>query len=239
MYITPLKSYPEPMYPTREQAWELPELLRAMPRRWQGQAMVLAAALTCSVLAGCRAKAAPSPPGVAGGVMPPPLPMTTTRVAPVFGTDPAARGGIRGKVAMPAFLSEEDALFIIMDEAKKAGIALAPTSQALPGLPNPLPAATGKPAAPVTLAFDGSDAARNLAIEFLSQEDRDAWQQAGGGTATLRDAAKALREEISKAGAGGTYGVFYDATYPGEDAKAHLRGQVREFIAWLKAEGVI
>jgi hypothetical protein len=50
MQVTPLKSYPTPGYPTREAREALPALRAALPLRWQGNSRVLTAlALTCGL----------------------------------------------------------------------------------------------------------------------------------------------------------------------------------------------
>jgi hypothetical protein len=51
MQITPLKSYPAPAYPTHEARRSMPSLLARIPLRWQGNSRVLTAlALTCGLV---------------------------------------------------------------------------------------------------------------------------------------------------------------------------------------------
>ncbi len=235
----PLRRYVVPDFPTCGEIDAQPELLRALPRRWQGNAVLLTLTLTCVTLAGCRTQPRETEVRLSGTPAPPP-----SRVAPVFGSSaapgamPAPYATVKGKVAMPVFLSEDDALQIIADEAKTAGLTITPAGQRLT-LPNPIPVRAGT-AAPITLEVDGGDGAHAVMVEFVSREDYAAWQGPASTTPTLRDAAVALSGKLAAARSVGAYGIFYDAT--DDDAHAGrvaLRQQVRDFLMWLRAEGVI
>jgi hypothetical protein len=116
-----------------------------------------------------------------------------------------------------------------------------------------------------TLTLDGVDSAKKVAFEFVSQEDIEAWCAAPSGATVTSydfiDTAKALSDSLSKTSSGMTVAVFYDPGYTYNDevkkivnenqesttkqaklkdvVKNDLRQQVRDFMAWLKAEGIV
>jgi len=119
------------------------------------------------------------------------------------------------------------------------------------------------------LAIDGRDAKRKIGYEFVSEADFKAWEEPSGASTLydydVRQAATALREGLAERKAEGVYAVFYDPAIGYQDAEqqmknplaagearwkaipaqakimasGELRKQVRDFIAWLKAQGVI
>jgi hypothetical protein len=296
MQIKPVSSYGEPGYPIRPEVDARPEILRLLPKRWQGNAAVVAALTACIALATCGKSAAQDSP---------------SRVAPVF----IHGGGIGAfgcmSVSPPVFLSEDDARKVIVDEAKRAGISLAPDSKTVEGvqLPtlerravnagtrtdasgNKLHSFQTKPekvtnlhsfqAKPVKvtkarpIVLDGFDRKHNIAFEYVSSQDFNDWKMSERLSTVysydLRDAADKLRNAILQTESAGTYGVFYDPLVreacgvakpaggraefkaPCTDwqagrtnsraveldlAREQLRAQVKDFIKWLKAQGVI
>ena len=117
------------------------------------------------------------------------------------------------------------------------------------------------------LKVDGTDRKHNISYEFISTQDFMDWQGENLRCSTVThydtlSAAKLLNEGLSQAKLTDKYAVFYDPMsrppkieYPRDDknkidwkarkalteetAKEELRKQVRDFIKWLKAEGVI
>ncbi|MDO8586682.1 MAG: hypothetical protein Q7T82_06535 [Armatimonadota bacterium] len=119
------------------------------------------------------------------------------------------------------------------------------------------------------LDLDGTDRKRKISFEYVSSSDFDGWRNAhitGPSVYTydLVGTARMLRKGLSHAGPPGNYGVFYDpvrqpkgpprsvANYQAyqkdrglreadarKAAKDDLRKQVRGFIKWLKAQGVV
>ncbi len=109
--------------------------------------------------------------------------------------------------------------------------------------------------------LDGTEGNRDISFEYVSKTDFEAWKQLGQRVSTrttydMRGTAEVLREGIQKTGAKGVYGVFYDplARYRlkpdnkgsrdknpvvNTDSEKLLRAQVRDFLKWLRAEGVI
>jgi len=66
MEITPLKKYAVPEYPIRPEIDARPEILRLLPRRWQANSAVVAALTACLAMSGCgKSGAADAPSRVA------------------------------------------------------------------------------------------------------------------------------------------------------------------------------
>jgi hypothetical protein len=227
--LTPLKAYAAPDYPNRPEVDAHPELLRHLPRRWQGNAVLLA------VLAG--AGLATVGIGAAQAVEKAKI---VARLAPLFPIS-EGRPQLAGKVAAPVLLTEADARAIILDEAKKAGVSFVPDALAVERvrLPkNAVQARRNEEMAQIDLTLDGTDAKRKISYEFVSEADVKGWsaQQFSGCTWGTREAAVALRDGLAQKLPEGTTALFYDTGLGNAD---ELRLQVRDFIAWLKAEGVI
>ena len=272
MKLQPIRSYATPKLPTRDVVDEHPELLRLLPKRWQSNAVVVAALTTCLALANGRA--------YANGT-------ATTSVAPIF--EHGRGGGTYGCKAInpPVFLSEDEAQNVIVEEAKRAGIDFSkdgktiskvtmPTNTKLNRLSETPNGSSGRKAKTHTqvlpsIAMDGFDGKHNIAFEFVSDQDLRAWKTGVNEFGTVGDedligTARALVTGIRKAKPGGVYAVFYDpsigrgdaskragpahgsdweaeyarVTAVAEDmAREQLRAQVKDFIKWLKAQGVI
>jgi hypothetical protein len=227
MQVKPMKTYAAPTFPTRVEADVYPELLRQLPKRWQGNAVLLA------VLAG--AGLATLGVGAAQGAEKAKI---AARLAPIF-TSADDRPQIAGRVATPPVLTEAEARAIILDEAKKAGLAFAPDALAVDKVRLPQPGQTPGDAPKIDLTLDGADAKRKIQYEYVSQADTQAWAKVNPKVCSddTTSTATALREGLSQKLPEGTTVIFYDAG--GLDAQDGLRAQVRGFIAWLKAEGVI
>ena len=109
-----------------------------------------------------------------------------------------------------------------------------------------------------SLILDGTDRRRNISFEFVSTGDFRKWDFDYYRSRTTVDAidvrytAEALRHSLTKTDDTGVVGVFYDPVHyiryfepkqTEQDARQasieDLKKQVRDFIAWLKAEGII
>jgi hypothetical protein len=114
-----------------------------------------------------------------------------------------------------------------------------------------------------SLILDGTDSQKNISFEFVSNKDVGTWDISEHtfistvSIISIEPAAEVLQKGLSKTAAGQTIGVFYDpisyfafgksASFPvsgnKEAAKKNsireLQEQVRDFIAWLKAQGII
>ncbi len=264
--ITPVERYTTPRFPTREVLDEHPELLKLVPKRWRGNAVVISAlAMACLVGSAGQSEAArKAKPGA-------------FQVAPVF--QHGEGRGAMGCVAVnpPIFLSEDEARQVINEEAKKAGITFADDAVILRDFPVPVtdpnaflhkPEERGPSTQLGRLALDGVDAKRNIAYEFVSEADFNEWTK-GGPVATVQEintigTAGVLKDSFATAKPAGSYAVFYDPATgysdaykrihqkdkpsPGWEAihaearavsREELRKQVQDFIKWLKAQGVL
>ncbi len=272
MRVAPVRSYARPGYPIRPEVDANPELLRLLPKRWQGNAAVVAALTACVAMSGCGKNGANAP----------------SRVAPVFvhGEGMAAFACIA--VNPPVFLSEDEARKVIVDEAKRSGIAFDSDGKtlqrmSLPSIPSTkqvkwkLVYQERKPHS-LSVRLDGYDARQRIAYEYVSGDDLEKWKSGirsnlriVGSYSDVKGTAKALRASMAKAKVAGTYAVFYDPLpdvadvdkgfgseteyqaasrdWSGKRAKLQamqkdvareqLRAQVKDFIKWLKAQGVI
>ena len=274
MNIKPVKRYAKPGIPKRDDVDRDPNLLRHVPKRWQGNQVVLSA-LTAALALGSVSQAS------AGKSKP-------SRIAPIFehGEGRAAFGGT-GQRSPTVFISELDARQIILEEARRAGLAFDLDRDTLRSIRRPVTdryafvirenegkgreAESGTETLKTPLGLDATDIRRKISFEYVSQEDFDQWEtKTHKTTCTLasidiRMAAQRLRKALIAAKPKGTYVVFYDpvVTAPvpkteetpssddrkdqwkageiqaGKLAREEIRKQVRDFVKWLKAQGVI
>jgi len=242
MKLDPVLCYPEPAYPTRQWVRVHPEILRRLPARWRNNPFVLAVlaavpALGCSTKGSGRSGEADGTGSSATGG---PIPTAVgkrdplAKVAPVFehGKGVASTGGVAATRIV--FISEDEAVRVVIDEAAKAGLELTPGGRTLDHIP--LPATNeygtfdsrqqepaGKGRAPVSrdgkLELDGTDAKHKVSFELVSKQDFDAWKVPGELASTLTTfdlvgTARVLREGIDRAAPAGFYAVFYDPLPP-------------------------
>jgi len=290
MDLKPITRYAAPRYPTNAYLIEHPELLRLVPERWRGNAVVLAALGAATILMTATRLDASHPAVKATG----------SHISPVFDH---GQGKIyySGAAMIPHFLTEEEAAKIVNDEVKQEGLHfIAPeklpypetsvklTSGAL--IPRTALEGDGNPSAWHSLkdsmeTLDGFDPACKIGYDFLSYHDYGRWgtYYNGGlsGHQDFEEAAERLRESLADASPMLSVGVFYSPvqnatgaeellrdsearasweTYRAEHARAFegdrlkifermlkeqwsaeycLRLQVRDFIQWLKAQGII
>jgi hypothetical protein len=236
-----------PKYPTKLEVQSDSSILeRSLPESWlRNSALSGAAALAISTIstgAGC----ATAPRRV--------TPPAHAIVAPIFehGSGFASAGCV--SVAPPGFLSEEEALKVIADEASKRGITLLRNYRPASGvslsrcdasrIPNDAPAAQNQPFVPELV-----DPERTLAVSYFSEEQA-CW--AGGefndSTASMRIDAARASSLVSTADAEPMYfATFYEPhEYRSTDAstnlkrnRALLREQVIDFLNWLQAQGAL
>jgi hypothetical protein len=262
MKITPLKRYRTPEYPIQELLKAHPELLRFVPKRWANTPLMLSAlSLVCMILAARDGSAADDK------LSPSNIPAVASHVAPIFhhGSGRGSFGCV--STAAPVFLTEDEARQVITEEAAKAGIHFEKSKTAIrverpvtdsgSGLSYDL--RTRKPKTrKSSLVLDGTDAMRNLSFEFVSNKDYDEWETevkvsvSSISSVNIEGAAEILQAGLTNAVKEGHVAVIYDPMYSGSyDKYGHneqaarkksldaLREQVRDFIAWLKAQGVI
>jgi hypothetical protein len=274
MKLTPVASYRPPRYPTHDYLLDHPELLRLVPRRWRGNRLVLAAlGATTILLTSCKAQE--SSTGTSG----------QRCVAPIFhhGDGRSSFGCVA--ISPPVFLTEDEALQVITDEAKSVGLHFEPIPQGVhSGIPN---TTVLTPNGNVT--FDAFEAVHRIGIEFIPAKEAADWDgrrdMGTAGELSTVAAAENFRNNLAAAKHPPVIGIFYDplpyysmrkladsalvadawqrescdylAAHPVNEPNPNkvnwrehqvmqrfqseylLRLQVRDFIAWLKAEGVI
>lgn len=267
MKIEPVRRYATPQLATREIVDENPDLLRLLPKRWQSNAAVVAAVAACVALSSCAASAAgkttgKAKPPVTSRIAPvfihgegigafgcevvnPPTFLSEDEARQVI-VEEAKRAGIKFE-----------------QTTKTLPNIQMPTTPREFGDKQPKRQMKAQ-----AIVLDGVDKKRNIAFEYVSEGDLVKWQgdPSDHPASTLISyniggAAKDLQAGLAKGKPVGTYAVFYDPVAlaklryaPGQDleeqriraegaaideARAELRAQVRDFIKWLKGQGVI
>jgi hypothetical protein len=250
MKVQPVSQCRKVRYPTRPALDQHPDTLQQLPSRWRANPVVIAALASLFTLSSANQQQA----------------TPKDKVAPLF-----VHGQGRGSfgcvvVNPPVFLSETEARAVILEEAKKAGIAFqSPKGKSRTISIELKDKATGKKLC--TVDADGIDRKRKIAFVFVSQDDADHGNLLNGSSVygyDLKQGAKALIAKMSKYQPETIVGTFYDPMMKRnrslgkaekvkdwkayfkkvrERAKAsdreELRKQVRDFVKWLKAQGVI
>ena len=302
MNIEPIKKYNIPKYPEKSVIIHNPAMLKAIPERWKdnisiGVALSSIIALT---LTGCgSSQAGTNGTSTENGNSSNTVSSIQAAVAPIF-----EHGGGRGSfgcvsVVAPSFLSEQEALQVIQEEAIKYGVTFEavksgegfkkgihelesvdiPETKLYFDVQNDSEVlkkygtiinSTKKG----NLTLDGYATDKKIGFEFVSIDDYEKWSgnQKGLSIVELYDVkntAKLLQKGISNKNGDSNIGVFYDpmpldevinsasekAKKEGktiemsdyhelrvkaiEMADEQLRLQVRDFLEWLKAQGVI
>jgi hypothetical protein len=236
-----------------------------MPAAWLSHREIAAAAgvFLAANVAGCGGERAAGLAGAETGARA----AAPALVAPIFlhGTgrfqnDPwlGLPGTTKGEAAPPTYVAEEDALAIIADGWNRAGLSITDGEVALDVAVHGhdmhfaydwvhqgwdiQPVDVTRP-----LIADLAEPQRRIYIEYLTEFD---YYHLGGETdgsmASFPDLARQLTEQVRRQAKGITFGVFYDPVIDGyaegkprARAEELLRLQVRDFVDWLKAQGVI
>ena len=216
--MNPLRYYPihrasRPAYPTKLAALADPALLRKhLPPAWLGRRELAGAAALF----------------LAGGTVGVETGCTQNWITP---------GILPGYVAC---LSETEALQIIRDELKQQGLTLGEENVALTDVQ--FANSTGETA---PLEVDLAYTERGIAIEYL--DDNAYWQYraaAGESLYTPADVAEGLVAAATEQAPNLRLGIFTtdrdeNMNCDAAAAEQSLREQVRDFVDWLKAQGVI
>jgi hypothetical protein len=138
---------------------------------------------------------------------------------------------------------------VITEELKAAGLTMKPDALTVADAAIPVTSYNDpiKDTKTGPLVLDLVDTEKRIAVEFISGEDIDEWSSEKldwirGGTYETKATAQLLRDGLAAKAPAGAYGVFYDPSYQhkaGREVTDDLRLQVRDFVAWLKAQGVI
>jgi len=264
MKVSPISRYADPRYPARDILDDHPELLRRLPNRWRQSAVIgTAVAAACGlVAAGWQAARAEGEPEAK------PAPVflhgeghgsfgCVAVNPPLFLSEDEAREVIMQELQRPPYPK----LKMTADGRTLADFPVPETSDQA-WHDEKLKLGTKKQ----DLALDGWDAKHNIGYEYVSEADFKAWTKRGGMMSTvsvfdMANTAKRLQASIAAVKPEGTIAVFYDPMIGYQDAQRDekdgnrdwqqrqddarmiaryvLRLQVRDFIAWLKAEGAI
>ena len=256
MKIEPIRRYAQPQLPTREIVDEHPELLRLLPKRWQANSAVVAALAACVALSGCAKSGSKGPSQVAPVFMHGDGRGSLGCVAvnpPVFLSEGEARAVILDEA--------KRAGIVLADHAVLPDVGT-------PATTTQYQSETHYRMRTRAVTLDGFNRKRLIGFEFVSRHDFDNWKGWEWGRSTVSrydilTAAQVLRNGVSAAEPAGAYAVFYDPCLGPWDAKGiggprpdytqrrtlnrkagqmsreQLRAQVKDFIKWLKAQGVI
>ncbi len=237
MEIQPVKKYPKPSYPDKEEANNNPKMLKQVPYAWRKKPLVTAAVIATFITGICKMDDI-SFKGAG---------FSDDLSVPFF-----EYGNGRGSfgcmsVAAPVFLSEEEARQVILEEALKYGLSFKDNKTIKTKIPvtylseNKMDLIKGK------LELDGYDET-GIGFEFVSKEDYLKFNTVNDEMLSsvvsynIKDAAKAISDNIDNTA------VFYDPiSYDSEkyrygteeESKELLRKQVKDFIEWLIGQGVI
>ena len=254
----PMHSYKNPQYPTKIQVYEDPDLLKKyMPPLWQRNAQVAGLA-TLFMVASCQANKSILKSDLASD--------EAAIVAPIFEYGDG-RGSVGCEVINPpVFLSEEEALQVIGEELTKSGFKLNQTNVSLDNLTiyhgtrvewsDDYRSRTYHKGDLKPLNVDFYDKDQKVAIEFVSMSDNQDFGIIGNDFSSVqsynfKSMADSLAEEVKIRGKGVYFGSFYDPVadaidddywhsgLKGDVSKQYLRSQVKDFIDWLKAQGVM
>lgn len=142
----------------------------------------------------------------------------------------------------PVFLTEEEARNVVVGEARKAGLRFAQDALTI----HATDANVGD------LLLDGYDEKHKIAFEIVSMSDTKRWLEGrvkfhmSVDFYDVRGVAQLVRTGLDAAKPNVHIGVFYDPMVSAKRRKTaqrlderQLRQQVRDFIQWLKAQGVI
>jgi hypothetical protein len=220
----PLRQYGLPSYPTKLAALADPDLLRRhVPRAWLSQRDVaaLAGVLVAAGFVGCRpASATASPNGSSGAAF----------AAPVFehgeGLAPGRLVSFDGAPPSPVYLSEADALRVITDELKRAGLDMSAQNVKLWSviirgreLHQGYDWVAGSPGRAFSdvagpLEVDLYDPGRHIAVKYVGLKDFDRLggrdDEAHQWMMDLKGVAASVECEVARQARGMFFGTFYD-----------------------------
>jgi len=276
--VAPVKKYAPPEYPTLADAQREPALLRRLPPRWEKNARVAAAAglLGAITLTSCGIFKS-SDTGYN------PESANFLNVAPIFAYGEGTGAIGCDMVAPPVFLSEQEALAIIKNEAESNGLKF---NAAPPGYV----ATDNKPKEISQYSWDNPkyllgggeigldlyDSEKSVAVAYIPMESAgEVYPDPDGARSSVeifrpRELAELAAGDFAKQKGDIAVGIFYD---PGQDwgsdeqtrlvaglyetkgdwseklaqyeseakilAEENLRAQIRDFIEWLQAQGII
>lgn len=263
MNIVPLKQYREPKYPTKERVMGNPDILKTLPQRWKGNFYVGAAFSTLILfsLTACAKNGSGRTSGNEGEG-------TNTAIFQhgdgrgSFGCVSVAPPSFLSEEEAFEVIQEEMKSYNI--KLEKNGLTLKGVK--VPETKYYLYDSTINSTKKRDIELDGYDKEKKIAFEFVSREDYSDWQVDQGIRSSVDDydflsTAKLLQKGLEKENTETKIGVFYDpmSRLSEEDrkeivgsedwsalekrakdvAREDLKKQVKDFIEWLKAQGII
>jgi hypothetical protein len=258
--IEPVPFYMAPKYPTKSDVLMNPAILNALPQRWKSlPSLCIALTLTLSSgLYGCT-KEDPRDKDESNKDL---------KVSVPFFAHGEGRGAYGCVMVAPAvYLSEEEALQIIREEAEAKGVNFSDT-KSIKGMNFPATniyyGDTGYETWKGSIELDGYDTDLQIGFEYVSENDVEQWAKKTDYWCSVSELdMMGTAERLSKVVK--NTAVFYD---PGANTDAYemdweadsetrqayedaykseqkelmqenLRAQVQDFLEWLIAEGII
>lgn len=256
--VEPVSLYKTPKYPTKDAVRANPLILNALPQRWRAMpALCVAVSLTLSTgLFGCSKDTREDEDDD-----------DDLRVSVPFFAHGEGRGSYGCVMVAPAvYLSEEEALQIIKEEAEAKGVVFDDTRKVkgtrFPAT-NIYPGDDDYETWRGEIELDGYDSDLQIGFEYVSVSDVSEWAKetdywSSAGQYDMKGTAERLSEVVKNTA------VFYDPcsdpsafdidreadsgtieyykqyiSEQKERMEEDLRAQVRDFLDWLAAEGII
>lgn len=265
MRVQSMKHYRAPNYPDKKVIMENPMLLRSMPERWKGNRYVSAALSTLllfTVTACGRGEPDHNAPMERAAAVAPIFQHGEGRGG--FGCMSIAPPSFLSEEEAFQVISEEAGKMGIVferDSKQFNKVEIPETKFYLNGDKEKIDSTK-----PGNLKLDGYDASKKIGFEFVSREDYEAWSIEQGIRSSVDDydflsTAQILREGLEGKTLDSTIGVMYNTmVVPDREeinrimnngsweeaeekvknvAKDELRNQIKDFLKWLKAQGVI
>lgn len=269
MKVKPIAKYKFPVYPDKEEVLKNPKLLKKLPERWKGKSYVAAAffSLLLMTLAGCSSKNedVKTVEGTYTGQTAPLFIHGEGRGS--FGCVSVAPPAFLSEEEAFSVIEEEAKREGIV--FTKGGLTLknimVPKTDTYYDQDNNSKVKSQKG----DITLDGIDESKNVSFEFVSKEDIETWADRNTGryssveTFKFLDTAEALVKGMEDNTGSMTVATFYDPHYKfdaqniqdiinenkddykameeklKEIVKGDLREQVRDFLSWLKGQGII
>lgn len=263
MKIQSVKSYRTPSYPDKKMIMKSPILLRSLPERWKTNRYATAALSTLILftVTACGRGAQPEAPLEKTVAVAPIFQHGEGRGS--FGCMSIAPPSFLSEEEAFQVISEEAGKVGITfgkDNKELSEVELPETKYYLGDTGVIDSTKTGK------LELDGYDESKKIGVEFISKEDYAAWAKEQNMRSSVDDfdfltTAQVLRDGLEGKTADSTIGVFYNTMVrPDKEeinkimnngnweeteeklksiAKEELRLQVKDFLEWLKAEGIM
>lgn len=269
MQVKPVKEYKSPSYPAREAVFANPVLLKTLPRRWRENAYVAIAisSLFIMTLTACsNNKGNGASTGSNNGGQAAPL-FIHGDGRGTFGCESVAPPAFLSEEEAFSVIAEEAKRegIILKKESPTLNNIRLPETQTYydPDKKESMRSRKG------SLQLDGFDESKKIGFEFVSKDDIYSWEHNDSGFASsvenfeFLESARILNNGIKGKSKDMTVAVFYDPNYKYDSeevqalikdnkddykdmeiklkdlVKSDLREQVRDFLYWLKGQGII